>query len=172
MQDTKDTFYVALRDRVAAGNSGRTVVVRGVVRPGVVVEENELASAWGPAGVFSLRWTDVKVDREGAVPLVGMTCAIRYAVDGDASAGGMDRGRLLAQMDAELGAALGAGDAGIGVRNARKMSYSGLGSGGAAVALGTNVFWGDLVFGAAVVLGERLERVATVAVFGYLEAGA
>ena len=31
MQDTKDTFYVTLRDRIAAGNPARTVIVRGVV---------------------------------------------------------------------------------------------------------------------------------------------
>ena len=30
--------------------------------------------------------------------------------------------------------------------------------------MGTNVFWGDAVFGAATVNGERLERVATVEV--------
>jgi len=126
------------------------------------VEENELPTVWIPAGVFSLRWTDVVVDRGGAVPLAGLTCSIRYCTDGDGSNGGMDRGRLLAQMDAELGLALG-----TGVRNVQKMSYSGA----AAVVLGTNVFWGDLAFGAAVVAGERLERTAAVTVFGYLEAG-
>jgi len=171
MQDTKDTFYVALRERVAVRNPARTLVVRGVVRPGVIVEENELATEWMPTGVFSLRWTDVVVNRMGAVPLVVLTCAIRYCTDGDAANGGMDRGRMLAQMDAELGTVLGAGRAGMGVRNTRKMSYSALPAGGAAVKLGTNVFWGDLTFGPAVVVGERLERVATVMVFGYLEAG-
>lgn len=170
MQDTKDTFFVALRDRVAAGNVGRTVVVRGLVRPGVIVEENEMSTEWIPTGVFSLRWTDVIVNRMGAVPLVALTCAIRYCTDGDAVNGGMDRGRLLAQMDAELGVALGAGLQGMGVRNTRKMSYAGLALGGAAVARATNVFWGDLAFGAAVMVGERLERIATVTVFGYLEA--
>jgi hypothetical protein len=171
MQDTKDTFFVALRDRVATGNPARTVVVRGVVRPGVIVEENELTTAWIPTGVFSLRWTDVILNRSGAVPLVALTCSVRYCTDGDAANGGMDRGRLLAQMDAELGAALGAGLQGIGVRNTRKMSYAALPSGGAPVERETNIFWGDVAFGPAVVVGERLERVATVMVFGYLEAG-
>ncbi|SFS02909.1 hypothetical protein SAMN05421771_0723 [Granulicella pectinivorans] len=162
MQDVKDTFFVALRDRVASRNPARTVVVRGVVRPGVMVEENELATEWIPTGVFSVRWRDVAVDRSGDVPLAALGCSIRYGTDGDAAHGGMDRGRLLAQMDAELGLALGAG-----VRNVPKMSFAS----GAAVALGTQVFWGDVAFGAAVVAGERLERVATVTVFGYLEAG-
>jgi hypothetical protein len=46
-----------------------------------------------------------------------------------------------------------------------------VGSGLAPVAMATNVFWGDVVFGAAVVNAERLERVATVEVFCYQEAG-
>ena len=46
MQSAKDTFYVTLRDRLAALNPARTVVVRGMVRPGVLVEENELARRW------------------------------------------------------------------------------------------------------------------------------
>ena len=45
------------------------------------------------------------------------------------------------------------------------------GSGLAPVAMGTNVFWGDAAFGAAMANGERLERVATVVVFCYQEAG-
>jgi hypothetical protein len=45
MQNARDTFYVRLRDRLAAVNPARTMVLRGVTRPGVLVEENELASA-------------------------------------------------------------------------------------------------------------------------------
>jgi hypothetical protein len=37
--------------------------------------------------------------------------------------------------------------------------------------MGTNVWWGDVAFAAATVNGERLERVATVEVFGFQEAG-
>ena len=57
MQNAKDTFYVTLRDRLAALNPARTMVVRGVTRPGVLVEENELVSAYEPVDVFCLRWT-------------------------------------------------------------------------------------------------------------------
>ena len=126
MQDTKDTFYVTLRDRVAAGNPGRTVVVRGVTRPGVLVEENELPMTGVPPDVFLVSWTGMRVDRAGVSPLVALTCSIRYGTDGNASSGGMDRGRLLAAMDAELGTALGAGVAGMGTRNVRKLSYAGI----------------------------------------------
>jgi hypothetical protein len=162
MQNAKDTFYVTLRDRLAAVNPARTMVLRGVTRPGVLVEENELASAYQPVDAFCLRWTGSKVDAGAALPLVAMSCEIRYGSDGNAGNGGMDRGRLLAAMDAELVAAVGAAP-----QSAAKMNYTGA----SPVALGTRVFWGDVAFGAATVNGERLERVATVEVFCYQEAG-
>ena len=168
MQNARDTFYVALRDRLAAVNPARTIVLRGVTRPGVLVEENELAVAYQPVDAFCLRWAGTRVDARGSVPLVAMSCEIRYGSDGNAGNGGMDRGRLLAGMDAELVAAVGAAP-----QSMAKMNYAGLaGSSGAApTAMGTQVFWGDVVFGAATVQGERLERVATVEVFCYQEAG-
>jgi hypothetical protein len=168
MQNARDTFYVTLQARLAAINPARTMVLRGVTRPGVLVEENELASAVQPANVFCLHWTGLSVNAQGALPLVGMSCEIQYATDGDSGNGGMDRGRLLSGMDAELSAAVSAAP-----QNAVKMNYVGSagGSGLAPVAMATNVFWGDVVFGAVVVNGERLERVATVEVFSYQEAG-
>ena len=108
MQNARDTFYVTLRDRLAAVNPARTMVLRGVTRPGVLVEENELASAYQPVDAFCLRWTGLSVDAKGALPLVTMVCEIRYATDGDSGNGGMDRGRLLSAMDGELVAAVSA----------------------------------------------------------------
>jgi hypothetical protein len=170
MQNARDTFYVTLRDRLAAVNPARTMVLRGVTRPGVLVEENELASATLPANVFCLRWTGLSVNAQGALPLVTMSCEIQYATDGDAGNGGMDRGRLLAGMDAELIASVSGA-----AQSVAKMNYVGSAGGSGlapvAMAMATNVFWGDAVFGAVVVKGERLERVATVAVFCYQEAG-
>ncbi len=55
MQNARDTFYVTLRDRLAAVNPARTIVLRGVTRPGVLVEENELVSAYQPVDAFCLR---------------------------------------------------------------------------------------------------------------------
>jgi hypothetical protein len=162
MQNAKDTFYTTLRDRLAVVNPARTMVVRGVTRPGVLVEENELASDAVPVDVFRLRWVGLKVDARGVLPLVTMVCEIRYATDGNAGNGGMDRGRLLAGMDAELTAAVAAAPRSVG-----KVNYST----SSAVAMGTNVFWGDVAFGAAVVTGERVERMAAVEVFCYQEAG-
>jgi len=168
MQNARDTFYVTLRDRLAAVNPARTMVLRGVTRPGLLVEENELVSAYQPVDAFCLSWTGLSVDVQGVLPLVTMVCEVRYATDGDSGNGGMDRGRLLSAMDAELVAALGEAP-----QNVVKMDYVAAagGSGLAPVAMATNVFWGDVVFGAVVVNGERLERVATVEVFTYQEAG-
>ena len=42
IQTLKDTFYGVLRDRIAAANPSRTIVVRGLIRPSVLVVENEL----------------------------------------------------------------------------------------------------------------------------------
>ncbi len=168
MQNARDTFYVTLRDRLAAVNPARTMVLRGVTRPGVLVEENELASATMPVNVFCLQWAGLSVSTQGALPLVTMICQIRYATDGDSGNGGMNRGRLLSGMDAELVSALSAGP-----HHATKMNYVGEagGSGLAPVAMATNVFWNDATFGTAEMNGERLERVATVEVFSYQEAG-
>ena len=166
MQNAKDTFFVMLQGRLAALNPSRTIVLRGVVRPGISVDENELPTASVPLDAFRLDWTTLHVDSEGPLSTVTMECSIRYATDGDSGHGGMDRGRLLAGMDAELSAALGAMPHTVG-----KMNYSAAGAGVAPIAMGTNVFWANPEFGAATAAGERLERTATVQVFTYQEAG-
>lgn len=168
MQSARDTFYVMLRDRLAALNPARTMVLRGVTRAGILVQENELVSAELPTDAFCLHWTTSSVDVLGALPLVTMGCAISYATAGNSGNGGMDRGRLLAAMDAELVAAVSTAP-----QHAVKMNYA-AGAGGSGImpsAMATNVFWGSAVFGAVVVNDERLERVATVDVFCYQEAG-
>jgi hypothetical protein len=166
MQNAKDTFYLTLRGRLAALNPARTTVVRGVVRPGILVEENELPTIAVLVDAFRLNWTALRVDSVGPLPMVTMECSIRYATDGESGNGGMDRGRLLAGMDAELASALC-----IPPQTAAKMNYSGASAGVAPIAMGTNVFWSDPIFGDAAMVGERLERTATVQVLAYQEAG-
>jgi hypothetical protein len=161
MTNAKDTFYLTLRDRLAALNPGRTISLRGVIRPGILVTENELATDAVVADIFRLHWTTLQVDAHGPLPLATMTCEIRYATAGTAGNGGMDRGRLLDQMDAELTAALQTTP-----QNSRKQGYTGV----APVALLTNIFWNEPVFTAATTQSERRERVATVEVFAYQEA--
>ena len=162
MQQARNTFYVTLRDRLAALNAQRTVVVRGLSRPGLLVLENELVSAQEIPDVFCLRWTGLRVHAQQAPAMAMMQCEIRYATEGTAEAGGMDRGTALSVMDAEL----------LGVLTAEPTHVAKTNYGVTpAVALGTDVFWGEPVFQAAVVNEERLSRTATVEVWGYLEAG-
>ena len=156
MQKAKDTFFVMLRDGVAAVNPQRVTAVRGVLRPAVVVEENELLSGLALAETFRLRWTGASVDTSGTVPMAKLVCEIRYETAGTAAVGGMDRGRTLTAMDGELRTVL-SGE----VQNAAKMDFSGA----TPVPEGTRIFWSDPGLGAAAAAGDRLGRVATVEVW-------
>ena len=160
MENAKDTFYLALRDRLAVVNPARTVVVRGAIRPGILVAANELASVVAVPDAFVLRWTGLHADAHGAMTLVRMQCEIDYCTDGSAGNAGMDRGRTLSAMDAELVQMMQP-------QRAQKKNYAAT----PAVVMGTSVLWGGVVFGAATVEGERLRRVATVDVFAYQETG-
>lgn len=162
MQNAKDTFYQVLRDRIAGGNAERTVVVRGVARPAVLVEENELPSYERPTETFVLRWTEVEVDSRGALPRVAMTCAVRYETCGGADAGGLDRGRRLAAMDAELIRALLTRP-----QSALKTDVSVT----PPAAYDTQIFWGTPALGPLENTPERVGRTATVTVYSYEEAG-
>ena len=160
MQSAKDSFYVILRNRIAAANAARTVTIRGISRPGVLVVENELETATSAMDVFSLRWSEMSVD--GSDGLIRMRCEISYATGGTTGNGGMDRGWLLSGMDAEIAAALR-----LDPQSTSDTQYSSEGE----TALETYVFWADPVFGKATADGERVSRTATVEVFGYQEAG-
>jgi hypothetical protein len=166
MQNAKDTFYEVLRNNVVALNPYRTVVLRGVVRPGVLVEENELVTTVALPDCFRLRWLEDAVNANGALPLVTQRCEIEYETAGTAGNGGMDRGRLLAAMDGELQAAVNPLP-----RCSQKTNYAGLATNGAAVAMTTNIWWGEVALGKTVVKDDRLARTATVSVMSYQEAG-
>ena len=106
------------------------------------------------------------MDANGAMPLLTMQCAIGYETAGTVANGGMDRGRLLATMDGELLAALGAQP-----QSARKNNYAGLANGQLPVAMATSVWWGEPAFGKVEVKQDRIARTATIAVISYQEAG-
>jgi hypothetical protein len=166
MQNAKDTFYTTLQSRLTALNPSRQIVLRGVSRPGTLVEENELPSAWVPVNAFRLQWTKLQLTSASPLPWVAMECVIQYATDGNAGNGGMDRGRMLAAMDAELAAALSTAP-----RTVPKMNYSAAAVGVPPTAMATNVFWADPVVASTSSIDERLERTASVQVFAYQEAG-
>jgi hypothetical protein len=166
LQNAKDTFYEMLRGRIAVVNPERTVVVRGITRPGILVEENEFTTAVHPPDCFRLRWTETSVDPEGAMPAVTMQCVIDYETAGSVNGGRMDRGRALTAMDGELLASLD-----ITSQNAQKANYSGLPAGNPVVSMNTNIWWGPPQFGSAELKDDRLVRSATIAVMSYQEAG-
>ena len=161
MQRAKDTFYVMLRDGIAEINSQRTVSIRGVLRPGVLVAENELETGGPPADVFRVLWTAASVEGSGARPLAKLHCEIVYETAGSAGLSGMDRGRLLSAMDEELLGAL----AGL-TQSAVKMDYSS----GVPVPQATRIFWSDPVFSEAVAVNDRMRRSVAVDVWSYEEA--
>lgn len=166
MQNAKDSFYEALRARLTTLNPERTVVVRGVTRPGVVVDENETQSIEGMTDCFHLSWTAMTFTREGLLPLVTLTCVIRYGTAGTSMNGGLDRGRALASMDGELLAAVGTWP-----QNACKNDYSGLALNGTVKAMGSRVWWSDPTFSPVEVQANQISRSAVVQVMSYQEAG-
>ena len=101
MQAAKDSFFMALQARLAALNPARTVIVDGVSVPGILVRENmEPRFTAAAPGVFYVEWGEMQMV-ESTQPLVEMGCEIRY-VSAGSSETGVDRGRLLGQMDQEL----------------------------------------------------------------------
>ncbi len=166
MQNAKDTFYEVLRGRVAALNPERTVSVRGVSRPGVLVDENEFQSSAALPDCFHLQWVSQASDTQGAMPMITLGCEISYATAGTPMNAGMDRGRALAAMDAELLTAVRSCP-----QNAAKSDFRALANGGATVAMSTRVWWGDASFGPVKVDRDRLTRTVAVAVMSYEEAG-
>src|SRR5271157_1257010 len=102
MRNTKDSFYMALRARLTAINPERTILLRGTVRPGVLVEEAEAPFSQLPSDVFVLRWLGLAVDMDLASTMAAEECEIVYQTCGSQSFGGLDRGRALSVMDEEL----------------------------------------------------------------------
>src|SRR5215472_12045933 len=94
MQNAKDSFYISLRNRLAALNPERTVMLRGAVRPGILVEEAEAPLNQPPGDVFVLRWQGLGADVELASTLVAQECEIVYQTCGHQAFGGLDRGRI------------------------------------------------------------------------------
>jgi len=155
MQYAKDTFYIALRDRLAVVNPARTVTVEGVVRPAVVVAENE-GSLLGQENVFVLTWGDAQFVGNGT-KLMKMTCTIQYATSG-ATDSGNDRGRVLGSLDGELMASA------LPPR-AMKTDYTKI----PPASLGTAMFWTDLEFAPPKDEAGKIARTAKTTVYFYSE---
>lgn len=160
MQNSKDSFYMALRTRLAAVNPERTALIRGAVRPAILVEEAEAPFSQLPADVFVLRWTAMGADIDLPSTMIAAQCEIHYATSGTEAFGGLDRGRALSRMDAELLTVLQP-------FSTAKMNYVAA----PPSAMLTRVFWDEAVFSPVAMQRDRLSRTATVMVYSYQEQG-
>ena len=160
MQYAKDSFYMALRTRLAAINPERTILIRGAVRPGILVEEAEAPFAQLPSDVYLLRWQALGVDTDQASTMNAIECEILYSTCGTQAFGGLDRGRMLAAMDDEVVAMLQP-------YYTPKLNYSVQ----PAATMQTQVFWDEPAFSTTTVQRDRLSRSARVTVYSYQEQG-
>lgn len=160
MQNAQNTFYITLRNRLAALNPARTILLRGVTRPGILVESNELVQAEPYSDIFILRWLGLQCDPYLPELLQQMECEIEYLTEGTTANLGMDRGQLMAEMDAELVALLSP-------NAAVKLNYAQT----PPTQLETQVFWTEATFKPLKIVRDRLSRTATVCVFSYQEPG-
>ncbi len=160
MQNAKDSFYMALRNRLAAINPERTILLRGTVRPGILVEEAEATFAQLPTDVFVIRWLGLALDLDLASPMAAEECEILYQTCGTQSFGGLDRGRCLSAMDEELTTMMQP-------FFTPKLSYTGT----PPTAMLTNVFWDQPALASVVAQRDQLSRSAKVTVYSYQEQG-
>ena len=160
MQNAKDSFDVALRTRLVAINPERTILLRGAVRPGILVEEAEAPFPQLPNDVYVLRWLALGLDLDLGAAMAAEECEIIYQTCGTQSFGGLDRGRALSQMDEEIAAMLQP-------FYTPKLNYTAQ----PAAPMLTNVFWDEPGFTPIAINRDRLTRSAKVVVYSYQEQG-
>ncbi len=160
MQNAKDSFYMALRTRLTTINPERTILLRGAVRPGILVEEAEAPFSQLPNDVFVLRWVGMGTDMDLGSTMTAGECEILYQTCGTQSYGGLDRGRLLSEMDEELMEMLTP-------FHTPKLNYAMT----PPVAMLTQVFWDEPGFTPITVQRDRLGRSARVMIYSYQEQG-
>ncbi|MGB7984885.1 MAG: hypothetical protein WCF54_06975 [Terracidiphilus sp.] len=160
MQNAKDSFYMALRTRLASINPERTILLRGAVRPGILVEEAEAPFSQLPNDAYVLRWLGLGVDMNLASTMVAEQCEILYQTCGTQSFGGLDRGRSLSEMDEEVAAMLQP-------FYTPKLNYKAT----PPAAMLTELFWDEPRFSPIVTQRDRLSRSVTIMIYSYQEQG-
>lgn len=164
MQSLKDSFYIALRDRLAVRNPERKVNIGGQERPAIVVAENELVAAASPLlEVFHLNWSKTAaLTSDEPAPMLKVICEISYASEGSDDLNSQDRGRTLAAMDAELFDICRPGRTEV-------EDYSDSAGGAPPFAPGTTLFWSLPELSETKTEGRRVSRTATVELFAFTE---
>ncbi|HUS19117.1 MAG TPA: hypothetical protein VMZ25_05670, partial [Terriglobales bacterium] len=162
MQNVKDSFYIALRDRLAIRNPDRKVVVGGEERPAIVVAENEFVAAGSSLlEVFHLKWSKTSVvTGDEPAPMLQIQCEISYCTEGSDDLNAQDRGRVLAAMDAELLDICRPGRTEI-------EDFTQL----PPFSAGTTLFWSLPQLGEIEDAGPRLSRTAAVEMYAIAERG-
>lgn len=160
MQNAKDSFYMALRTRLVVINPLRTILLRGAVRPGILVEEAEAPFSQPLNDVFIFRWLGLGVDLDLGSTMAAEQCEIIYQTCGTQSFGGLDRGRLLSKMDEELLAM-------AQPFYTPKLNYATT----LPEPMLTKVFWGEPGFGPIITQRDLLSRSAKIIVYSYQEQG-
>ena len=156
MQNAKDSFYIALRDRLALLKPGWVISVRGSERPAILVEEAENPTTETQSDTYVLRWTQYS-SIETAY-LISLSCEIHYGTSGSQDYTGLDRGRLMTELDTQLRRIL------IPL-TASSFDYSTV----PPTLMPTRIFWTEPVFEALKTVRNQLSRVATVNVFTFEE---
>lgn len=151
---------MALRSRLAMTNPQRTVLVRGAIRPGILVEEAEGPFSQLPTDVFILRWLGLGFETDLDSMLVAEECEIVYQTCGSGSFGGLDRGRFMTAMDRELMNM-------VQPCCTPKLCFTAT----PPASLKTQVFWDDPIFSPVVTQKDRLSRSAKIMVYSYQEQG-
>jgi hypothetical protein len=137
MQFAKDSFFLALQQRLAGLNPARTVTLNGATVPAVVVVENQPPSSAEPLpNAFYIEWgaADVMDGPAGNNALMSLDVVISYYTLGSVQSM-VDRGRVLGQLDDEL----------LSIcqpPSTEKRDYTQSPS----ADLGTSVFWGQPSF--------------------------
>ena len=173
MQFTKDSFYMALLQRLVALNPLQTIVLNGTTRPAIVVAENELVIPVQPVSdAFYIQWGAARMvqGEVGDRGLMEMECVISYHTFGTVESG-VDRGRTLAALDVEL----------LQISQPARTSKRDYTQSPSA-DLGTSIFWtmpslgkvsgGDVAKNEGLPSGNegvRLERSASLKVFFFPE---
>lgn len=151
MQFAKDSFFLALQQRLAGLNPARTVMINGATVPAVLVPENlPPASAEPQPNTFYIEWGTATVvgGHAGDVALMRLACVISYYTLGTVQSM-VDRGRLLGQLDNELLAI-------CQPTNTEKYDYTQ----SPGVDLGTAVFWNQPTFQEATTSGVEDNTLA------------
>jgi hypothetical protein len=134
MQFAKDSFFLALQQRLGALNPSRVVTVNGATGPAILVVENLPPSSAEPQpNTFYIEWGEAGVieGHAGNNAMMSLECVISYYTFGTVQSM-VDRGRVLGELDEEL----------LGIcqpPNTEKRDYTQSPS----ADLGTSVFWGQ-----------------------------